>query len=473
MAILDQVDSNNVSSESWPSPLNLQSNMNQQVMLAQMRPREGLGYITDLGEALNNAASSARRNLPPGLSEGLGVLQNTPPDAIAAGAVINLPGNRKMGLFLIQPTQPNNPLAPDLSKPPTVFFSVPSMGIVGTYNPNNNQVELGGGATMPVTGVPNTVFFYNVRQGGRGDENSAVSSTSGNFGFLNSTVSDPIAKFVIDRGSQGITAIARALQGAGLLGDVVSGPSGEGAVGAVTVELFRNVVIGALKQNTKFFVGPAWRGADFEQYPNGETNLNLSGAKFRFSMGEGAGGSGLPSSAFVTDLPQILGSFGELGRNDVLPSTTNQNARSLGYIVHQSYLEAGQNSTNALGWTRSTYENAGRAGLEQRALEVLSQNAPNSVNDRAFVRIGMGEQAATLAKGIYDHLRQNGDQNGETYSPQQAWSAVWANYISGNSVRVDSSGLAEGGNAGGMNALIGLAQNIGLDPAPYLPREMR
>lgn len=156
-----------------------------------------------------------------------------------------------------------------------------------------------------------------------------------------------------------------------------------------------------------------------------------------------------------------------------LNNTNNPNAQRMGEVLRDSYIAGGHDPIQATHWTRDAFANGGRAALEQRALAVLQETTPNNVTDRAFVRRGMGEEAAVLAKGIYDHLRQNGDQNGQSYSPQQAWSAVWANYISGNSVSLNSTGLADGGNAGGMNALIGLATNINMDAAPFLPRDMR
>jgi hypothetical protein len=425
-----------------------------------------------LGNSLTQAVDAGIENLPPGLQSAARLLRNTPPDGIAAGAVLNLPGNRKMGLFLIQPTQPGN-LLPNFSKPPVVFFSVPSMGIVGTFNPANGQVELGGGATMPVTGVPDTVFFYNVRQGRRVTGDGDVTSTSGNFGYLNSTVSDPIAKWVISKGSTAITHIARALEGAGLLGDIATAPTSEGVVGAVTVEAVRLLLVDQLQRQTKFFVGPAWRGADFEQYPNGESILNISGGRIRLSEGDGPGGSGLPDSAFAADLPNFLGTlFGDVNRRDILTATNDPVAERLASVLYSAYLEGDHAPAYALGWTRAAYDEGGKAALAERALNVLGVNTPNSVNDRAFVRIGMGEQAATLAKGIYDYLRQEGDQNGLFYSPQQAWSAVWANYIEGNH-GVVNTGVRNGGDAGGFNALRALAAEIGMDPTPYLPRNLR
>lgn len=440
-----------------------------ELFLAQMRPNEGLGFVRDLGDALTGAVDQAINNLPSGLQGAANLLRNTPSDVIAAGAVLNLPGNRKMGLFLLQPTLPTNALLPDLSKPPIIFFSVPSMGLVGTYNPANNQVEFGGGAVSPVAAVPNTVFFYNVRAGGRETPEGGVTSTSGNFGFLNSTVSDPIAKWVIDQGSKGVTYIARALQAAGLLGDVVSVPSGEGVIGAVTVEAARLVLIDQLQRQTKFFVGPGWRGADFEQYPNGEAILNFSGAKLRIFGGDGAGGSALPSSAFIADLPNILGSFGEINRNQLLVSTNDAIAQRLANVLYSGYLEGGQNTSDALSFTRIAYNQGGKARLAQRAIEVLNNNVPNSVTDRAFVLMGMGEQTATLAKGIYDQLRAHPT---DALSPREAWTVVWNYYLLGHRGQI-RTGVIDGGNAGGLNALRALAYDVGLDANQYLPSELR
>ncbi|MDZ4791476.1 MAG: hypothetical protein SGJ17_09795 [Hyphomicrobiales bacterium] len=466
--LLESINSNALSASS-PAVLVAPTD---NTVLAQMRPNEGVGFANNLNGAIGQAATDAINNLPPPARALIQALRNTPPDAIAAGTVVTLPNGLKIGLFLLQPSMQSNALIPDLSKSPTIFFSIPSKGLVGTYNPNNNQVEWGGGAAKPLlsTGLPrspnlpginDSLFFYNVRDGGSLTDGKR--STSGNFGVLNSTVSDPIAKWGIDQLSKGVTQIARALEAAGILGDVVTVPSGEGVVAAVTVEAARLVLVEYIKKSTTWFVGPAWRGVDYEMYGNGETTLNVSGGKIRLSDGQGLGGSGLSTDKFIVDLPNVLGSLGGVDRNKIL-STNDPKAQRLGNILYSAYVEGGQNESRALIYTINAFKQGGKAQLAQRAVEVLNATPPNSVNDRAFANRGMGEEASTLAKGVYDHLRQV-----EGYSPQQAWGAVWSNYVVGNNSQINS-GIVNGGNAGGINALKALANNIGLDPAPYLPR---
>ncbi len=157
----------------------------------------------------------------------------------------------------------------------------------------------------------------------------------------------------------------------------------------------------------------------------------------------------------------------------VLNNTDNSSAQRLAQILRNSYIAGGHDAIVATNWTRDTYANGGRTALKERALSVLSYTTPNNITDRAFARRGMGEDTAILAKAVYDHLRQNGDQNGQSYSPQQAWKTVWANYISGNSSTTNSVGVINGGDAGGLNALRALASNVGLDPTPFLPRNLR
>lgn len=464
-----EASNSNASQISNPPFLVAQAN---NAVLAQMRPNEGVGFANDLNGTISKSATDAINNLPVPARALIQALRNTPPDAIAAGTVVTLPNGLKIGLFLLQPSMESNALIPDLSKSPTIFFSIPSKGLVGTYNANNNQVEWGGGAAKPLlsTGLPrspnlpginDSLFFYNVRDGGilTGDRRS----TSGNFGILNSTVSDPLAKWGIDQLSKGVTQIARALQAAGILGDVVTAPSGEGVVGAVTVEAARLVLVEYIKKSTTWYVGPAWRGVDYEMYGNGEITLNVSGGKIRFSDGEGPGGSGLSTDKFIVDLPNVLGSLGGVDRNKIL-STNDPKAQRLGNILYSAYLGGGQDESRALIYTVNAFKQGGKAQLSQRAVEVLNATTPNSVNDRAFANRGMGEEASTLAKGIYDHLRQV-----EGYTPQQAWGAVWSNYIVGNNSQLNS-GIVNGGNAGGINALKALAYDIGMDAAPYLPR---
>jgi hypothetical protein len=154
--------------------------------------------------------------------------------------------------------------------------------------------------------------------------------------------------------------------------------------------------------------------------------------------------------------------------NRILP-TDDAIAQRLGRFLYRSYVEGDQSPQDAFNWTVGAYQDGGKAGLSQQAIEVLETNTPNSVNDRAFVRMGIGEQAATLAKGIYDQLRS--DQT-DYYSPWEAWTTIWANYLNGNP-SVTNSGFQNGGDAGGFNALRALAYDVGLDPAPYLPRDLR
>lgn len=253
----------------------------------------------DVADIVGDAANRALDNLPPGLEEVAKTLKETPPDVQVVGSVVNTPVG-KAGVFLLQPTLPANPFLPDLSKKPIVFVSLPSQNVVATWNPNNNQVEFGPGATTSLG--PDTLGFYNMRVGGRGATTGSgphdVASVSGNFGVLNSTLSDPVADAVIDATSKGaargLTTIAAAL-------DIATIPSGEGVAAAVAIEAARAAISSGIRANTTTFVGLGWRGADFERHANGETTLNLSGAEFRLQEGEGPGGSGRPSSDFIWD----------------------------------------------------------------------------------------------------------------------------------------------------------------------------
>jgi hypothetical protein len=207
-----------------------------------------------------------------------------------------------------------------------------------------------------------------------------------NFGFLNSTISDPIMDYGVDKLSQGVTAIARALEGAGLLGDLATGPSGESIVDAAAIEAFRVAAVNAFNNRTTWFIGVGSRGADLEVYNNGETILNFSGAKIRLDGGEGPGGSGLGSSSFVFDAGALSQGL-SLDPNRLL-ATNDSTAQRLGGILFRAYSAGGHSEQNAYEWTAATYQNGGKAALAERAREVLGVNTPNSVNDRAFVRIG-------------------------------------------------------------------------------------
>lgn len=457
-----------------------------EILMAQARPKEGVDWLTDFNDAVYDAGSKLIDKLPPSMQPLAKLLRNTPPDVNLLGSVVDVPGLGKMSWFMLQPSTPSNPLIPqnplgpdgkpftDDDVPPIIFFAIPARNVVGTYNPSNGQVEFGPGAAQKI--APDTIFYYNTRSGGRDGGTAAVGgvgSQSINFGILNSTVSDPILDYGVYQASRGVTAVARALQAAGIIGTLASPAPGDelpGAAGALTVELFRHVIINEFNQRNEWYIGLGYRGADLEIYNNGEKILNFSGAKIRLSDGEGPGGSGLSPDKFIYDASNSPNSL-VFDPRRILESD-DPIAKELGNIIFQAHYEHGRDPQDAYDWIRAGYADGGIAKLQKGAMETLSANTPDSVNDRAFVRMGMGEQSAILAKGIYDHLKENGDEAGLSYSPRQAWGAVWSSYISGNRLRIDS-GLVNGGDAGGMNGLRDLAAKIGLDPTPYLPRELR
>jgi Ca2+-binding RTX toxin-like protein len=144
-------------------------------------------------------------------------------------------------------------------------------------------------------------------------------------------------------------------------------------------------------------------------------------------------------------------------------------ANALADILYNSYLAGGHSEREALEWTAAAYNEGGLSRLEARAREALGANVPNIVTRESFERLGMDPRLVTLAKGLYDSLRQHPT---DPLSPQEAWDLVWGYYISGDSQQI-YSGLSEGGLQGGFEALWGLAYYLGIDPNQFLPREMR
>jgi hypothetical protein len=455
---LSEVDPDQFTALLASSPKDLHPNSNEQLTTldadattASVSPETQIASnnIFDLQRQIGDAVDQSLRNMPPALRAPLELLRNSPPDAMVFGTVADIPGLGKVGVFAIQPTQRNNALLPDLSKPPTIFVSIPSRNIVATYNPENGQVEFGPGAARQV--APQTLLFYNQRTGGQID-GLGPGSASVNFGLINSTLSDPAMNFFIDKISQGVTHIARGLQAAGIIGDVVTGPSGEGVVGAVTVELFRNLIVQQINNRTEWFAGVAWRGADLNSYPNGELTLNLSGSKIRLAQGTEPGGSGLESNSFAIDVPAITSSLGATLTSGTFMPTNNPVARTLGLTLASAYTYAGQSDEVAMAYTVQAFHDGGRARLVDRIMQLVSSNRPNNVTDsafRAFTR--MSFEDAIVAKEAYDLIRSRGD------SPDTAWADVMNAYINGYS-GLRYSGVANGGRTGGRQALDAMVQ---------------
>ena len=171
---------------------------------------------------------------------------------------------------------------------------------MATVNLNNGQLEVGYGGSAKLG--PNVAGFYNARAGGRGETRGFVPgedlSTSGNFGIINKSAADPIGDaavgFVVDN-------VGKALQTIALAADAATIPSGEGVWASFVIAGGGEAIKKVIQKNTDWYFGFAWRGADVEVYPNGETTLNLTGASFRLRQGEGPGGSGRPSSDFLWD----------------------------------------------------------------------------------------------------------------------------------------------------------------------------
>ncbi|NJM33384.1 MAG: calcium-binding protein, partial [Rhodomicrobium sp.] len=144
-------------------------------------------------------------------------------------------------------------------------------------------------------------------------------------------------------------------------------------------------------------------------------------------------------------------------------------ANVLADILYNAYLAGGHRERQALEWTAAAYNEGGLSRLEARARETLSVNVPDTVTRESFERLGMDPSLVTLAKGLYDTLRQH---PADPISPQEAWDLVWGFYISGDSQQI-YSGLSEGGLHGGFEALWGLAYYLGIDPNQFLPPELR
>jgi len=392
-------------------------------------------------QRISNAMRDTVRQFPAAV---LNIIRNSPPDVYVFGSMVDVPGLGKVGVFALPQIRQNG--LPDLSRPPTIFVSIPSRNICATLNPQTGQVEFGPSKGWELPG--NNVSFFNQRTGGVIGGTNA--SASGNFGIMNSSVTDPVMDWAIDKLSQGVTQIARALQTAGIIGDLATGPSGEGVVGAVTVEVFRTLIVRQLNDRNTWYGGVAWRGVELQTFRNGsEGVLNLSGSKIRLwnDAPDLPGGSGLSDRDLALDLPAITARFGDNLRTGEFMQTRDPVARALGRALALAYTANGQSDETAMRFAIQAFRDGGRAQLASRLMTLVDSRRPDSVTDSAFMAFsGMSRADATVAKQTYDLLRARGS------TPDDAWRDVMNAYVNGVS-GVRNSGLAHGGVAGGRIAL--------------------
>lgn len=247
-----------------------------------------------------------------------------PPDVAVLGTVLSLPGGQKLGVYLLQPLNANinkgsywtkefkeHPLnVIDWSKPPTLYLSgVPKnwvrvpMAWAGTsyatvtYNFANNMIEGGYGKSISLPF--NNTFFWNVR-GGVSTTTLGTENASLNCGLMNASVLPGMVKLGVAAGAY-VASIARTTEAAAVADAPETG--GATAIAGAAIPVAKNVLLQMLK-TARWNVGFGWRSGELTHYPNGETDLNFSGGKVRLVQGEGPGGSGLPSSAFIVDFAQ-------------------------------------------------------------------------------------------------------------------------------------------------------------------------
>ena len=227
-----------------------------------------LGLADRAGDAINSALDV----LPSGVAE---VLRNSPPDAVVVGAVINTPVG-KAKAFIIQPN--------DLEAWPTVFIQPPGIDVVVTVNLGTGQVEVGPGGSQLI--APDTAAFYNGRIGGRaGDDPQG--SISGNFGVVNSTLTDPLGDRAV---GAAVRTIGKALSAIAYAVDAGTFPSGEGVAANVVISATAELLTGLLQRNVDWSAGVAWRGVDLVVNEDGDASVNLSGAEFDLPKTENEGG---------------------------------------------------------------------------------------------------------------------------------------------------------------------------------------
>jgi len=170
-----------------------------------------------------------------------------------------------------------------------------------------------------------------------------------------------------------------------------------------------------------------------------------------------ARGQGHEARVSLGDLAGVVGGYFDTDAFAALSENIPDSARAPALLLQSTLEASGEPPMAVIDRVSGAFRNGGRAELINQARSVLADNdhLPRNtsgdvlITNRSFVDFGMGDQAATYAKAVYDVLRS------DSYSISEAWNTAWAIYLEGyhrGSVSGES-GLRDGGWSGGFQAL--------------------